>query len=224
MEICPFEDAPADPSARSFAPTQSLLARVTRGRSDWFLRCGPDQIAIQLGTQSGLRRAQSEKSILLLDPSEIVVVRRESELLALPDGDGSFLRAAMVYIDLHLRHSRTEDLHVALIEHDPGDPARETVRVIGPGLIRLVWEGPHHRMSPSANDAIDLLRSVAGVSPEAQPRSRDWRELSHEELGDHLLQLQDAGRYDEVMEILNRRDSKDGEGATEYVHRPSTRA
>ncbi len=221
MQICRPEDAPVLRTGRSFAPSRGLLARVTWGRGEWFVRCSSELVAIHLGTPRGPRGAAP---VLVLEPSEIAVVRREAEILALPDEHGSFVRGAMVYVDMYLRHSGTRDLQATLSEVAPADPARETVRVPQPGLIRLVWEGPYHRMRPDAAEAIELIRTAAGVAPEAQPRPKRWQELSEEDLGDHILQLQEAGRYAEATEILEKRDARDREGPTEYVHPPTANA
>ena len=220
MQICRARPA-YGPQLRSFA--RPARARDL-GRGEWFVRCSSELVAIHLGTQRGPRGPRGVAPVLVLEPSEIAVVRREAEILALPDEHGSFVRGAMVYVDMYLRHSGTRDLQATLSEVAPADPARETVRVPQPGLIRLVWEGPYHRMRPDAAEAIELIRTAAGVAPEAQPRPKRWQELSEEDLGDHILQLQEAGRYAEATEILEKRDARDREGPTEYVHPPTANA
>ena len=67
----------------------------------------------------------------------------------------------MVYLDLHLRHSRTDELIETLAGVAAGDPARDTVRLPQPGMIRLIWEGPYHRMQPSAECAVELVWAAA---------------------------------------------------------------
>ncbi|MCP4003615.1 MAG: hypothetical protein GY725_05415 [bacterium] len=224
MQINPPEEAPAVGSGNSFGPERNLLARATWGRGEWFVRCSGELLAIQLGPPRSMRLRGAPYPILTLEPSEISLVRKGIEVLALPDGDGSFVRGSMVYLDLHLRHSRTEGLIETLRKLGPCNPARDTVQVLGPGLIRLIWQGPYHRMSPSADRAIDLIRSAAGVRPETQPRPVDWQDLSEEELSEYLLQLQDAGHYDEATDILRKRNAREHGGPTEYVHRPTASA
>ena len=91
-------------------------------------------------------------------------------------------------------------------------------------MIRLVWEGPYHRMRPSAEHAVELIRAAAGVAPAAEGRTVPWQELSDEDLSSYILQLQEAGRYAEAMEILRRRDARDKRGPSEYLHPPSANA
>ena len=86
------------------------------------------------------------------------------------------------------------------------------VSLIQPGVLRLVWEAPGLRVRPGLGEAVAAL----GIPCLPEPPQRDWHALGEHELGEHILELYDQGRYEDAVEILRERG-----GAARRRRRPA---
>ena len=188
---------------RFFAATGGLRSAFGRLFGTFFVGISDARIAIALGAARGSLRSDS---VIVLERHEIALVDSSTELWAIPGPDGGLQRAEFRFIDLHLSQSRSDALLRAVERGPKLASGIYPVSLPQPGMLRLVWDGPGIHVSPDIDVALALLvaRSVRAVHPD--PESRAWQELSDHELGERILRLYDAGRFDEAVAILKARD------------------
>jgi hypothetical protein len=204
VEIYASGEAPRLRDARRFfAATGGLRSAFGRLFGTFFVGISDARVAIALGAARGSLRGDA---LIVLERHEIALVDSSTELWAIPGPDGGLQRAEFRFIDLHLSQSRSAAL-LRAVERGPKLPSGiYPVSLPQPGVLRLVWDGPGIHVSPDLDVALELLgaRSQRAVHPD--PEARAWQELSDHELGERILRLYDAGRFDEAVSILRARD------------------
>jgi hypothetical protein len=204
VEIYASGEAPRLRDARRFfAATGGLRSAFGRLFGTFFVGISDERVAIALGAARGSLR---NDAVIVLERHEIALVDSYSELWAIPGPDGGLQRAEFRFVDLHLSQSRSAAL-LRAVERGPKLPSGiYPVSLPQPGVLRLVWDGPGIHVSPDVDVALALLgtRSPRAVRPD--PEARAWQELSDLELGERILRLYDAGRFDEAVSILRARD------------------
>lgn len=204
MEIYAAGQAPRLSDARRFfAATGGLRSAVGRLFGTFFVGISDARVAIALGAARGSLRSDP---VIVLERHEIAMVDSSGELWAIPGPDGGMQRAEFRFVDLHLSQSRSEAL-LRAVERGPRLPSGVyPVSLPQPGVLRLVWDGPGIHVSPDLDVALALLEQRSVRALHSDPGARSWRELSEHELGERLLDLYDAGRFDEAVSILRARD------------------
>jgi hypothetical protein len=204
VEIYASGEAPRLRDARRFfAATGGLRSAFGRLFGSFFVGIGEEQVAIALGAARGSLRSDP---LIVLERHEIALVDSSKELWAIPGPDGGLERAEFRFIDLHLSQSRSVAL-LRAVERGPKLPSGiYPVSLPQPGVLRLVWDGPGIHVSPDLDVALALLEARTPRAVHPDPESRAWRELSDHELGERILRLYDAGRFEEAVAILRARD------------------
>jgi hypothetical protein len=204
VEIYASGEAPRLRDARRFyAATGGLRSAVGRLFGSFFVGIGRDRVAIALGAARGSLRGDP---LIVLERHEIALVDSFAELWAIPGPDGGLERADFRALDLHLTQSRSEPLARAIERGPKLASGIYPVSLPQPGVLRLLWDGPGIHVSPGIELALALLGSRTPRAVHPDPAGRDWRELSDHELGERILHLYDAGRFNEAVEILKQRD------------------
>jgi hypothetical protein len=205
VEIYASGEAPRLRGAvRFFAATGGLRSAFGRLFGSFFVGISAERVAIALGAARGSLKSDA---VIVVERHEIALVDSSAELWAIPGPDGGLQRAEFRFIDLHLSQSRSTAL-LRAVERGPRLASGiYPVSLPQPGVLRLVWDGPGIHVSPAVEVALALLGTSSPRAVHPDPEARAWQELDEHELGERLLRLYDAGRFDEAVAILRARDS-----------------
>lgn len=211
------------------------VSRATFGPDNWLVRYAPDGLLIQLRSYLNSHLPDEDETVAWIPTSEIRAASRTDLRREVPDSDRGTTVEKSSYLDLRLRHPRTEELAEALRRERSRGAGRDgslgktkfhhyPVALPEPDLVRILWSGPRSRVRPGLGRILRLLSERVPLE-EGSRIKRSIPEASEgRALDDYIVELIETGDRIGAVKLVRLRYGYGLEKARIFVDELAGRA